>query len=566
MVRKIPPSPADTPFLTKPAHLQRLHLILTSLITLTVPGLNAEWFCREKSGGRGLPGLQQMHGHFNKLFGESRLHCAKKQCYVAECQGSFFGYCNADGAFDAWERSNDRNIVATTDPGRGKRCTFYPDLDSAQYYVYSHENSGDIGWTDDPHGMGSDDVMSLSQARTSLEVVVVGLPDEIQCRIVVLESAPQIQDVGAGIQIAPNMSRILSRLGIEPTIKEKSVLLQRILVCRWQNGKILSDIPVDHQYGETAVIHRADLQEALVARTLELGNIKIRLGATVTDIDFGAPAVYLESGEKLHADVVLAADGAKSVIRNKMFPDGGNRIQPTGDEAFRILIPRERMIEDEELAGLITKPAAVRWVGPDRHIVGYPIRNHQLYNAVFVHPDNGKSGESWTLPGTKEEMMEVFQGWEPRLLKLIAASTHVLKSKLCLHPPLETWIKGSCTLVGDACHPMLPYIAQGAAQALEDAAALGVILSSIESAKDVPFALAVYERCRKKRAEGVQQSGTENRIQLHLPDGPEQIKRDERFAASMKGGDSPDKWNDRETQRVLWGYDAEEAATARDHI
>ncbi|KAK2782789.1 hypothetical protein FQN52_000612 [Onygenales sp. PD_12] len=410
--------------------------------------------------------------------------------------------------------------------------------------------------------------MSLSEARTSLEVVVVGaggLATAIALavrghRILVLEAASQIQDVGAGIQMAPNMGKILKRLGIEPAIKGKSVALQRILVCRWQNGKILSDIPVDYQYGETAVIHRADLQKALVDRTLELENIKIRLGATVTDIDFGPPAVCLESGEKLHADVVLAADGVKSVIRDKMFPDGGNRIQPTGDEAFRILIPRERMIQDEELAELITKPVAVRWIGPHRHIVGYPIRNHQLYNAVFVHPDNGKVGESWTLPGTKEEMMEVFQGWEPRLLKLIAASTHVLKSKLCLHPPLETWIKGSCTLVGDACHPMLPYVAQGAAQALEDAAALGVILSSIESAKDVPFALAVYEKCRKKRAEAVQQSGTENRIPLHLPDGPEQIQRDERFAASMKGGDSPDKWNDRETQRVLWGCDAEEAA------
>ncbi|KAK2782788.1 hypothetical protein FQN52_000611 [Onygenales sp. PD_12] len=150
--RENPQSPADTPLLTKPAHLQRLHLILASLITLTVPGLYAEWLCEEDSGGRGLAGLQIMHSHFNKLFGASRLHCAKKQCYVAECQGSFFGFCNGDGHLGATERPNDRNIVATTDPGRGKRCTFFPNLHQPQYYVYSFEEEGDIGWTDDPHG------------------------------------------------------------------------------------------------------------------------------------------------------------------------------------------------------------------------------------------------------------------------------------------------------------------------------------------------------------------------------------------------------------------------------
>lgn len=105
-----------------------------------------------------------------------------------------------------------------------------------------------------------------------------------------------------------------------------------------------------------------------------------------------------------------------------------------------------------------------------------------------------------------------------------------------------------------------PYVAQGAAQALEDAAALGVILSQAETVADIPFALQIYEKCRKERAEGIQQSGTENRITLHLPDGPEQVKRDEEFAASMQGAKSPDKWNDRETQRLLWSYDAEDAA------
>ncbi|ODH46974.1 hypothetical protein GX48_06911 [Paracoccidioides brasiliensis] len=409
--------------------------------------------------------------------------------------------------------------------------------------------------------------MVLLKAKRSLSVVVVG--------VLVLEILPEIQEIGAGIQIAPNMRNILARLGIEPAIQAKAVVLETIEVVRWQNGKVLSKIPVNHQYGKTAVIHRADLQRALIDRISELDNIEMRLGATITDIDFDRTAVWLQDGEMVTGDVIVGADGIKSMIRNRMIPDRANGILPTGDRAFRILIHREKMLRDKELAKLIDKPKAVRWVGPHRHIVGYPIRNHQLYNAVFIHPDNGSVGESWTIPGTKEEMMEMFCGWEPRVLKLIEASTQVLKSKLCLHPPLLTWVKGSCTLVGDACHPMLwqatcmdqpiadsrrPYIAQGAAQALEDAAALGVILSNISRVKSIPFALGVYEKCRKKRAEAVQQSGTANRIPLHLPDGPEQVARDERFATVMKGDSSPDKWNDRETQQLLWGHDAEEAA------
>ncbi|OAT02553.1 salicylate hydroxylase [Blastomyces dermatitidis ER-3] len=412
--------------------------------------------------------------------------------------------------------------------------------------------------------------MEILQARRPLRVVVVGagiggLATAISLairghRILILESAPQIRELGAGIQISPNMRSVLRRLGVEPAIKKTSVVLERIQVVRWQDGRVLNETAVNHQYGEAAAIHRGDLQKALLDRILELDNIQIRAGATVTDIDFDLTAVHLQCGKAVYGDVVIAADGIKSTVRRKMFPGIGHRVQPSGDVAFRILIPREKMLEDEETAKLINKPQAVRWVGPHRHVIGYPIRNHQLYNSVFVHPDNGPTGESWTIPGTREEIMEAFGGWDPRLSKLVASSTSVLKSRLCLHPRLQTWVKGSCALVGDACHPMLPYIAQGAAQALEDAAALGVVLSQIETAKDVPFALYVYEKCRKARAERIQQSGTDIRIELHLPDGPEQVKRDERFAAAMKGAKNPDTWNDRETQRAIWGYDAEEAA------
>ncbi|PGH17392.1 hypothetical protein AJ80_04848 [Polytolypa hystricis UAMH7299] len=409
-------------------------------------------------------------------------------------------------------------------------------------------------------------VSSVNLFDTTLALGIGGLATAISLAIrghnvLVLEATPKLQEVGAGIQIAPNMRRVFKRLGIDQRIKDKAIVLERIKVFRWQNGRLLNEVMVDHQYGECAVIHRADLHTILVERALGLHNIVLRLNSTVMEICFDSTKVILCGGESISGDVIIAADGIKSPVRSKMFLDG-NQPVPTGDAAFRIVIPRSIMIQDPELRELIDTRQAVRWVGPDRHIVGYPIRNHELYNVVLAHPDKGWTSESWTASGSKDEMLEVFRGWEPRVQKIVRAASNkeVLKSKLCLHLPLQTWVRGSCTLVGDACHPMLPYVAQGAAQALEDAAALGVVLSNVETVSEVPLALRIYEKSRKHRAEEVQRSGTQNRVSLHLHDGPDQVARDEKFRASLAGGEDPDKWTDRKTQQILWGWDAEAEA------
>ncbi|KAE8340024.1 hypothetical protein BDV24DRAFT_164702 [Aspergillus arachidicola] len=381
--------------------------------------------------------------------------------------------------------------------------------------------------------------------------------------VIILESAPKLLEVGAGIQVSPNMLRIFDRWGVSPLIHSKDVALEHIHVRRWQDGSLLGTMPVNKTYGQQVVIHRADLHNALIDQALALPNVELRVNSTVTDVQFDPACVTLADGTVVQGDVVIAADGIKSTIRGHLLgEDSPSKAIPTGDAAYRIMLPRGVMEKDPELKELVDEPQATRWLGPDRHIIAYPVRKHELFNVVLLHPDGHGVEESWTTKGSKQEMVDNYRGWDRRVRKLIdmVAEDEVLEWKLCLHSPLKTWIKGSVALIGDACHPMLPYVAQGAAQAVEDAAALGVLLSTISSKHEIPIALRAYEKSRKQRAETVQQSGSANRVTLHLPDGPEQQARDEQFRLSMTGGSNPDRWADRETQNFLWGWDAEKAA------
>ncbi|OJK02363.1 hypothetical protein ASPACDRAFT_41187 [Aspergillus aculeatus ATCC 16872] len=381
-------------------------------------------------------------------------------------------------------------------------------------------------------------------------------------QVTILESAPKLMEVGAGIQVSPNMLRLFDRWGVSPSIHAKDVALEHIHVRRWQDGSLLGTMPVNKTYGQQVVIHRADLHNALIDQALALSNVKLRVNSTVTDVQFDPAAVTLAGGTVVKGDVVIAADGIKSGIRGQLLNDYSCKAIPTGDAAYRIMLPRSALESDPELKALMDEPQATRWLGPNRHIIAYPVRNHELYNVVLLHPDSHGVEESWTTKGSKQAMIDNYRGWDSRVTKLIdlVPDDEVLEWKLCLHAPLKTWIRGNVALIGDACHPMLPYVAQGAAQAVEDAAALGILLSTIPSRAAIPAALRAYEQSRKSRAETVQQSGSENRITLHFPDGPDQIARDEQFRTSLTSGSNPDRWSDRETQRRLWGWDAEKAA------
>ncbi|GAM34412.1 hypothetical protein TCE0_015r01977 [Talaromyces pinophilus] len=364
------------------------------------------------------------------------------------------------------------------------------------------------------------------QARVPLNAIVVGggiggIATALSLgrrghHVTILESAPKLMEVGAGIQVSPNMGRLL-----------------------------------DH------------LHNALIDKALSLPNVKLLVNSHVVDVNFDRTEVVLADGRILRGDVVLAADGIKSNIRPKLLEDNTIKVEATGDAAYRIILSREEMLSHPLLKEMIDQSRATRWIGPGRHIVAYPLRNHELFNVVLLHPDRGTVDDMWTIKGSKKDMIDDYAGWDSRVTEIIA-NVHddaVMEWKLNLYPPLRTWVKESVALLGDACHPMLPYVAQGAAQAVEDAGALGAILSTISSKQEIPVALEAYQRSRKARAEQVQQSGKLNRVALHLPDGPEQQQRDEMFRLAMKGSsESPDRWVDEKTRKILWEHDAEEAA------
>ncbi|KAH7150544.1 putative salicylate hydroxylase [Dactylonectria estremocensis] len=371
--------------------------------------------------------------------------------------------------------------------------------------------------------------------------------------VTVLEGAPKILEIGAGIQVAPNMLRILDSWDIGKEARQVGMKVEQVQVLRWQDGAKLSVTTVDHGHGEQIVVHRGELHTSLLRAAKQSPHVVIRENSLVVDANLDHASVRLHTGELVTGDVLIGADGIKSMIRGKLLGDSADVAIPTGDSVFRLQLPREVMESDPTLIQYLDGNVVRRWIGPDRHVVAYPVRNKRTYNIAMAHPDRGGLDESWTRPGSREDMLQEFQGWHTDLVRMLelVPDEEILAWKLCSHPPLKTWVSQRSALIGDACHPMLPYVAQGAAQAVEDAAALGIIFSKVTTKKQITKALEIYERVRKERAETVQSYGTANRKVLHLHDGAEQVTRDHLFAI----GAAPDRWVDKETRRFLWDWD-----------
>lgn len=216
-------------------------------------------------------------------------------------------------------------------------------------------------------------------------------------------------------------------------------------------------MPVNKSFGQQVVIHRADLHNALLERALSLPSVELRENSPVVGVQFHPASVTLANGDVVHGDVVIGADGIKSTIRNHVLEDSTVKAVATGDAAYRITLGRDAMQQDPELRQLIDKPQATRWIGPSRHVIAYPVRNHELYNIVLLHPDQFGVEESWTTKGSKQAIVDNYAGWDSKVRKLIdlVNDDEISEWKLCLYHPLRAWIRGSVALLGDACHPML---------------------------------------------------------------------------------------------------------------
>ena len=227
------------------------------------------------------------------------------------------------------------------------------------------------------------------------------------------------------------------------------------------------------------------------------------------------------------------------------------------------------MASDPELLALIDADRVIRWIGEKRHIIAYPVSNKQIYNISTTQPDvnfAAAPSATYTTKGSKKAMLDVYGDFCPmihRMLELVPEG-EVCEWKLRVHEPLPTWVHGSVALVGDACHPTLPHMAQGAAQAIEDAAVLGVVLSHLPSTvtpADINKALKQYEKVRKERAETLVELAAASGRALHLGEGKAKEERDKQFAALKAGkGPVPDKWADADVQKKIYGHDCAQVA------
>jgi salicylate hydroxylase len=356
----------------------------------------------------------------------------------------------------------------------------------------------------------------------------------------VYEQARTLGEVGAGIQISPNASRILHRLGLADQLALTGVKPVALHQRRWDDGRTLLRAPlgelVEGTFGAPYYhLHRADLLEALMSalpsQNLHLGHRLVGL------IDRGdSTEATFENGARVVTDALVGADGIHSVVRRLVF--GPEHPNFTGCAAYRGLVPAER------LAHLNLETTAQIWMGPGKHFVHYFVRARRLVNFVAVVEQESWTRESWTDRGDVSDALAAFEGWHPQLREILQAGDETFVWALFDRKPMVRWSVGRVTLLGDACHAMLPFMGQGAAQSIEDGATLAACLTGISSGQ-VAEALNRYERLRLPRASRLQSLSEDNKERFHLPDGPAQSKRD----ALMASGTTD--WS---LQAIAWLY------------
>ncbi|KAI6853701.1 putative monooxygenase [Hortaea werneckii] len=391
----------------------------------------------------------------------------------------------------------------------------------------------------------------------------------------VYEYASNLGFVGAGIQLAPNMARVLDRLGCWADIEKEAVDLKDTSIRQGSTDNELGHVDLryirDTYLYPHMVGHRSSLAGSMYEACKKEKAITFHFATSAGDVQSWGERPRFEAipreGEKytVECDVLFACDGVKSTIRDQLLrlKSIDAKIIDTGQAAYRIMLRREDMQNDPELLELIDKESVTRWIGEKRHIIAYPVSSKQIYNLSTVQPDqNFASAPSatYTTKGSKPQMMEVFGDFCPKVRRMLdlVPDGEVCEWKLRVHEPLPFWVHEQTVLVGDACHPTLPHLAQGAAQAIEDGAVIAVALSKLPEVTPTAInkAMRVYEEVRKDRAYTLVNIAAASGRAMHLGEGKEKEERDKQFAALKDGkGPVPDKWADADIQKTIYGQD-----------
>jgi salicylate hydroxylase len=326
------------------------------------------------------------------------------------------------------------------------------------------------------------------------------------------EQATELREVGAGVQISPNGSRVLRALGLHDALRDIAAVPVSKEMRLFNTGQAwrvqdLGAVAVERFGAPYWLVHRADFHQILVQALTQRAPAALHVGQRCSDFeqDEDGVTLLLESGEQVRGDALIGADGVHSRIRTALF--GSGRASFTGFMAWRGVVPMQR------LAPRLRQQYGMTWIGPHGHVVTYPLRRGELLNFVAAVERDDWLIEGWSEAGTVEECRRDLAAWHPDVLAVIDAIDVPYKWALLGRQPLAQWSAGRVSLLGDACHPTLPFLAQGANMAIED----GMVLARCLDTYAVPEALARYEAARLDRTSRIVLGSLENVSRYHNP-------------------------------------------------